>query len=263
MPQPIIRIPGIEPLNLPGARQAVAPLHTFLRECIVDGRLPPGTVLSQVALGRQLGVSRTPVREALRMLQEEGFVEAEPNQRMRVASLDPAELDATYAQRILLETLALTMTFDGFGARERREAKARVTAMRRAARAKDLETWFVVHAEYHGLLTARASEPLQRQLRALSDRSVRYIRIAQRFDPESWSEAGDIEHPAILEAVVAGDREAAVSCLAHHLERTALRVMRDHAPDHVPTAVQRAMALVHAGPAPWPAADEAAWPGVA
>lgn len=258
MPQPSIRIPGIEPLNLPGARQSIAPLHAFLRECILDGRLPPGTTLSQVALGRQLGVSRTPVREALRMLQEEGFVEAEPNQRMRVAGIDPAELDADYAQRILLETLALTMTFDRFGARERREAKARITAMRRAARAKDIETWFVVHGEYHGLLTAGASEPLQRQMRALSDRSARYIRIAQRFDPESWSAAGDIEHPAILEAVVDGDRDAAVSCLAHHLERTALRVMREHAPNHAPTAVPRAMALVNAGPAPWPTVDEAA-----
>ncbi|WP_329142603.1 GntR family transcriptional regulator [Streptomyces sp. NBC_01456] len=258
MPQPTIRIPGIEPLNLPGTRQSIAPLHAFLRECIVDGRLPPGTTLSQVALGRQLGVSRTPVREALRMLQEEGLVEAEPNQRMRVAGIDPAELDATYAQRILLETLALTMTFDRFGPRQRREAEARVTAMQAASRAKNTETWFVAHGEYHGLLTAGASEPLQRQLRALSDRSARYIRIALNFDPESWSTSGDIEHPAILEAVIANDRDAAVSCLAHHLERTALRVMHEHAPDHDPETVTRAMALVNAGPAPWPRADEAA-----
>ncbi|MFE4756776.1 GntR family transcriptional regulator [Streptomyces mirabilis] len=251
MPQPTIRIPGIEPLQLSGARQSVTPLHAFLRESILVGRLPPGTILSQVALGQQLGVSRTPVREALRMLQEEGLVEAEPNQRMRVACVDPAELDADYAQRILLETLALTMTFDQFGAREKKEAKARVTAMRRAARAKDLDTWFEVHGEYHGLLTAGASESLRRQLRALSERSVRYIRIAQRFDPGSWSAAGDVEHPAILEAVVAGDRDAAVSCLAHHLERTALRVLQEHAPDHVPSAVPKAMALVHAGPMPW------------
>ncbi|MFJ8027768.1 GntR family transcriptional regulator [Streptomyces sp. NPDC096311] len=258
MPQPTIHIPGIEPLNLPDSRQSVTPLHAFLRECILDGRLPPGTTLSQVALGQQLGVSRTPVREALRMLQEEGLVESEPNQRMRVACVDPAELDADYAQRILLETLALTMTFDRFGAREKREAKARITAMRRAARAKDLDAWFIVHGEYHALLTAGASESLRRQLRALSERSVRYIRIVQGFDPESWSAAGDVEHPAILEAVVAGDRSAAVSCLAHHLERTALRVLQDHAPGHVPLAVPKAMALVHAGPVPWQVDGEVA-----
>ncbi|MFJ8027739.1 GntR family transcriptional regulator [Streptomyces sp. NPDC096311] len=253
MPQPTIVIDGIEPLDLPGARQSIAPLHALLRECIMDGRLAPGTVLSQVALGRQLGVSRTPVREALRMLQEEGLVEAEPNQRMRVTCIDPAELDADYAMRIMLETLALTMTLDGFGARERREAKAQVTAMRRAARAKDIEGWFAAHGEYHRLLTAGAGAALQRQLRALSDRSVRYIRITQHFDPTRWSEPGNIEHPAILDAVVAGDRDAAVSCLAHHLERTALRVLRDHAPDYEPEAVPKAMHLVDAGPSPWEA----------
>ncbi|MFE4758168.1 GntR family transcriptional regulator [Streptomyces mirabilis] len=251
MPQPTIVVDGLEPLDLPGARQSVGPLHALLRECILDGRLAPGTVLSQVALGRQLGVSRTPVREALRMLQEEGFVEAEPNQRMRVTGIDAAELDADYATRIMLETLAMTMTLDGFGAAARRSAKVQVTAMRRAARAKDIENWFVAHAEYHRLLTAGAGASLQRQLRALSDRSVRYIRITQRFDPTHWDEPGNVEHPAILDAVVAGDRDAAVSCLAHHLERTALRVLEDHAPEYAPTAVPKAMSLVHAGPSPW------------
>lgn len=251
MPQPIIVIDGIEPLNLPGARQSIGPLHALLRECILDGRLAPGTVLSQVALGRQLGVSRTPVREALRMLQEEGFVEAEPNQRMRVAAIDPAALDADYGMRIVLESLALTMTLEGFGAPAKREAKAQVAAMRRAARAKDVEGWFTAHRDYHRLLTAGAGEPLRRQLEALSDRSARYIRITQQFDPDSWSEPGDTEHPAILDAVAAGDRDTAVSRLAHHLERTALRVLRGHAPQYEPQAVPRAMALVHAGPSPW------------
>src|SRR6266550_8467747 len=116
------RIAGIETVALPEARQAIPRLHTYLRECILDGRLPPGTKLSQVALAEQLGVSRTPLREVLRMLQEEGFVDFEPNQRMRVAGLDPAELDTDYASRIALETLALSMTLAAIGAPERREA---------------------------------------------------------------------------------------------------------------------------------------------
>ncbi|MFI8461820.1 GntR family transcriptional regulator [Kitasatospora sp. NPDC085464] len=251
MPQPIIVIDGIEPLNLTGVRQSVGPLHALLRECILDGRLAPGTVVSQVALARQLGVSRTPVREALRMLQEEGYVEGEPNQRMRVAGLDPSALDADYAMRITLECLALTMTLDGFGSRMERAAEAQLAAMRRAARAKDREGWLVAHREYHRLLTSGAGEPLRRQLEALADRSVRYIRITQQLDPESWSRAGDTEHPAILDAVIAGDRDAAVSRLAHHLERTALNVLGEQAPGYRPQAVPRAMALVGAGPSPW------------
>src|SRR5450755_1682560 len=106
----IVQIPDIRKVDLPEARQAIPRLHAYLRECILDGTLTPGTKLSQVSLAKQLGVSRTPLREVLRMLQEEGLVEIEPNQRTRVAGLDPQELDDVYASRILLETLALSMT---------------------------------------------------------------------------------------------------------------------------------------------------------
>src|SRR4029079_5094867 len=98
----------------PAARQSVPPLHAYLRACILGGRLPPGTKLSQATLADQLGVSRTPLREVLRMLQEEGLVTAEPNQPLRVAALDPTELDSTYAARILLGALAVSLTIDGF-----------------------------------------------------------------------------------------------------------------------------------------------------
>lgn len=55
------------------------------------------------------------------MLQEEGLVETEPNQRTRVAGLDPAELDQMYASRILLETLAMSMSLEGIGKPQQRE----------------------------------------------------------------------------------------------------------------------------------------------
>jgi DNA-binding GntR family transcriptional regulator len=101
-------VPDIRKVDLPEARQAIPHVHAYLRECILDGTLTPGTKLSQVSLARQLGISRTPLREVLRMLQEEGLVEIEPNQRTRVAGLDPQELDDVYASRILFETLALS-----------------------------------------------------------------------------------------------------------------------------------------------------------
>ena len=87
----VVQVPDIHRVDLPEARQAIPHVHAYLRECILDGTLPPGTKLSQVSLAAQLGISRTPLREVLRMLQEEGLVEIEPNQRTRVAGLDPAE----------------------------------------------------------------------------------------------------------------------------------------------------------------------------
>ena len=237
------RIAGIERVDLPEARQAIPRLHTYLRECILDGRIPPGTKLSQVALAEQLGVSRTPLREVLRMLQEEGFVDFEPNQRMRIAGLDPAELDADYASRIALETLALSMTLASIGARERREASRLLVAMRRAARSGDLTAWFEAHHAYHRAMTSGAGEPLLHTLQSLEDRSVRYIRIYQRSEPGDWQRAGDAEHAAILDALAEGDGRAALSRLAHHLARTALRVLADCAPQYTPRAVPHAVAL--------------------
>jgi len=241
-------IPHIRKVHLPEARQAIPHLHAYLRECILDGTLSPGTKLSQVTLAEQLGISRTPLREVLRMLQEEGLVEIEPNQRTRVAGLDPQELDDIYASRILLETLALSMTMGKFGPSARKDAKRLLTAMRRAAKAGDLDGWFAAHAGYHRLITAGAGEVLQRQLRAFADRTIRYIRIYQLSDPTSWQAAGDVEHAQILEAVIAGDERGARTGMAHHLARTAIRVLSDCAPEYVPVAVPHAVALIDRRP---------------
>src|SRR2546430_549171 len=134
MPRTPSVVPGLRKVDLPEVRQAIPALHAYLRQCVLDGTLTPGTKLSQVALADQLGVSRTPLREVLRMLQEEGLVEIEPNQRTRVAGLDPQELDEVYASRILLETLALSMTLHGFTPANQRQAKQLLTAMPRARR---------------------------------------------------------------------------------------------------------------------------------
>jgi DNA-binding GntR family transcriptional regulator len=241
-------IPDIRKVQLPEARQAIPHVHAYLRECILDGTITPGTKLSQVALAEQLGISRTPVREVLRMLQEEGLVEIEPNQRTRVADLDPAELDDTYACRILMETLALSMTLGGFGAPDRKEARGLLATTRRAARSGDFDAWVAAHADYHRLITAGAGDVLQRQLRAFADRTIRYIRICQLSDPSSWQAAGDAEHERILEALIAGDEAAARQAMAHHLASTALRVLTDCAPEYVPVAVPRAVALIDGQP---------------
>ena len=238
-----VLVPNIKKVDVAQARQAIPYVHTYLRECILDGTLVPGTKLSQVALAGQLGISRTPLREVLRMLQEEGLVEIEPNQRTRVSGLNTQELDDTYARRILLETLAVSMTVKHFDAASRREATRLLKTMHRASRAGHFPLWFSAHTQYHRVFTARAGESLQRELGTLADRAIRYIRIYQLSDPTSWQAAGDAEHTRLLDAITAGDERAALNGMAHHLERTALRVLTDCAPDYVPVAVPHAVAM--------------------
>jgi len=85
---------------------------------------------------------------------------------------------------------------------------------------------------------------LRKQLTAYADRTIRYIRIYQIGEPRSWESAGDREHAEILASLVEGNAADATSGLAHHLARTALRVLSDCAPGYQPRAIPRAVAMV-------------------
>ena len=77
---------------------------------ILDGELPPGAPILQAALARRLNVSRTPMREAFRLLQEEGLIENKPDQRAVVRTIDPSEIDAVYTSRVMLESVAVSIS---------------------------------------------------------------------------------------------------------------------------------------------------------
>src|ERR1700757_5032879 len=85
-------------------------VHDELRAAILRNELPAGMILNQVHVAKRLGVSRTPLREAFRMLQREGLIEGESNKRMRVAGLSLEGLEDLYAMRILLEGLAIRLS---------------------------------------------------------------------------------------------------------------------------------------------------------
>lgn len=81
-------------------------VYERVRGAILDGELAAGTVMSQVALAEELGISRTPLREALRLLQGEGLIEAEPNRRVRVAPMTASDMEELCVMRVTLEAEA-------------------------------------------------------------------------------------------------------------------------------------------------------------
>src|SRR5689334_16751770 len=86
--------------------QNVALVHDRLREAILNGEIPAGQATSKNTLARNLGAGRTPVREALRLLQREGLVLSEPNRRVRIADLSASDAEELYVMRISLEAIA-------------------------------------------------------------------------------------------------------------------------------------------------------------
>jgi DNA-binding GntR family transcriptional regulator len=87
----------------PLTRNASSAATELIRQAIIDGRLPPGRRLKEEVLARELGISRTPVREALLMLQAEGLVDAAPNRGAAVRAHSVEDLDDLYQLRALLE----------------------------------------------------------------------------------------------------------------------------------------------------------------
>jgi DNA-binding GntR family transcriptional regulator len=87
----------------PLTRNASSAATELIRQAIVDGRLPPGRRLKEEELARELGISRTPVREALLMLSAEGLVDVAPNRGAAVRSHSMEDLDDLYQLRAVLE----------------------------------------------------------------------------------------------------------------------------------------------------------------
>ncbi|MEJ2884989.1 GntR family transcriptional regulator [Actinomycetospora aeridis] len=240
-------IGGRDGLRIPDPRQTSVSVHTYLRDLIISGDLPPGTQLKQAELARVLAVSRTPLREAFRMLQEEGLISAEPNQRSRVVGLDAQELDSLYAARITLESLGARLTAGKLSREETRSATAAFREMERTYRAGDMASWTVAHRGFHRLLVGRCGTTVLRTITSYAQQSERYVRIDQSQHGNDFS-ARQQEHQAIFDAVRGGDGSAAVAAMACHLAGTARRVVDGHAPGHGTPCVDAAMSLLLSGP---------------
>ena len=217
-------------------------VYTSLRESILNGVLAPGQSLSQVQLASELGVSRGPLREAVRMLQGEGLVEAEVNRRGRVSSFSIDDLEQLYAMRIVHESLALRINVPRFTKRDIDTLRTRLKRMEEFA-GHDLRQWQAADREFHFTLVSHSGDRMMRTIRELYDHADRYRGLYIKEVPRALSIAAD-EHRKILEACVAGDSVEAAGHLARHLARTALTVLTHHAPEHDPTTVRAAIRLV-------------------
>ncbi|HEY7075950.1 MAG TPA: GntR family transcriptional regulator [Solirubrobacteraceae bacterium] len=226
-------------------RDAVEVAHAAVRAMIVSGRAEPGAELSQVQLARALGVSTTPLREALRRLEAEGLVEARRNRRPRVARLDPEDLDAVYAERVLLESLGVALSVPRMTAADLDALERHLDAMRASAAPRAFNE---AHAAFHTGLVERCDAPLKAEIHRLMARGDRYRRMSVFGDDPAGRRAGDREHGEILAACRLGDGREASRCLAAHLARSALTLLAQLAPDAQPVAVRAALRMLSAAP---------------
>jgi DNA-binding GntR family transcriptional regulator len=231
-------------------RDNIAAIHDALREAILGGDLCAGAVLSQVSIAGDFGVSRGPVREALRLLQREGLVDAELNRRVRVAEFSVSDLEELYAMRVVNEALAVRATVPRLTSQQLEELHRCLEEMDATA-GVDVHAWEQPHRRFHRGLVAHAGPRLVRLVEQLSDHAERYRRAYISGDPRAWS-VGAAEHREIYEAVKRGDANAASVATVQHLARTALTVLANLAPEHDPTLVRGAMQAALGSDTPQP-----------
>ncbi len=228
----------------------VAPLYTCLRTMILDGVFPPGSMLSQVKLAESLGVSRIPLREALRMLQKEGLVEAEHNQRARVPAFEPSIVDSLYASRILLEALGLRLTVPHIEQADVQVLKQTLAELNEVAAHIELGAWEEPHCRFHRLLVLHVEDSLRQRIASLADQCEYYRRLYYRLVSQHYptrsAEAIAAEHRSIASACTEGKADLAAYLLARHYARTALTVLGQMAPEFDPVAVRMALQIVGA-----------------
>ncbi|HEY7074205.1 MAG TPA: GntR family transcriptional regulator [Solirubrobacteraceae bacterium] len=226
-------------------RDNVEQVYRRVREAILEGEIAPGTVMSQVALSDELGVSRTPLREALRMLQSEGLVDARTNRRVTVKPISATDLEELVVMRVALETEAIRLSVDRLGPEDIAALEGRLAEMTHFAAAKDYERWQTPHSAFHRGLTAPAGARVNALLGQLSDHAERYRRIHIAQSPQAWQTEG---HREILDACKAGDREESAALLADHLSRTAFDVLELLEPGYEPERLRQTLEDVRGRP---------------
>lgn len=205
---------GVVPLQ---RRRLVDDATQALREAILDGRFPAGARLKQTALADQLGISRTPIREALGRLQQEGLVELLPGGGVRPTALKNLdEAVELYDLREVLDGLAARLAARRGPAASLARLERALGRMARCLERQDPNEWFPAHLAFHDEIFRAAGNARLRALTTVVRLSIRHfhpllLKTAHRL------EAAYREHRAIYEAIVAHDAEAAERLARAHI----------------------------------------------
>jgi DNA-binding GntR family transcriptional regulator len=204
-------LPALQPASL--RRRATDALRT----AIVDGRLQPGDRLKEVELAEQLGISRAPVREALRQLEHEGLVASSPYRGTEVLGVSQDEVTEVLVPiRLRLEAFAFRKALPLLTEADFETLGKLVAKMRDAGARNDLEELATDDVRFHELVIERSDQPHCLQIwRSIEPR----VRAYFRRDASAHQRGDEIaeEHDELLQALQAGDEKALLETLARHI----------------------------------------------
>lgn len=208
--------------SLPLHRTAQAAVAQRLRQDILSGELPPGTRLIQSDVAARLGVSTTPVREAMRELASEGLLDGDPHKGLLVHQPTLSELVEVYELRAILEPVNIRKVAENISDAHVRTASALVDQMEGV---EDPAEWVQLNSRFHEVVTDASGSPrLMEFLRNLRNVSSLYVGIFAQQTPGRLAHANE-EHRAMLDACRDGNADRAAEVVATHVSES-LQIVR-------------------------------------
>lgn len=189
---------------------------TRLRQRIVEGQLAPGAKLNERALSESLQVSRTPLREAIKMLAAEGLVELLHNRGAVVAQLSEQDVADTFELIAGLEGLAGELAAQRISAPELNEIRALHYEMLAAHTRRDLPAYYGLNARIHQLINAAARNRVLTQTWGTVNARLQALRFRSNFDDAKWL-AAVREHERMVALLAARDAPALRELMVAHL----------------------------------------------
>lgn len=202
-----------------------AEVASQLRDLIFSGRLRPGSRLRLQDLAKSLGVSTTPIREALLVLEKEGLLESEQHRGFRVKRITEQDVRDIYELHATVASLLVERAAQHVSEEDLKVLRDLDATIRAAAQNHEVQQVEELNYEFHRLINSRApdSELLRRFLRE----TTRYVPRRVYMEIEGWLEASAQDHSPILHALKDGDGRRAAEVTAAHI-RKAGDLLIDH-----------------------------------
>jgi DNA-binding GntR family transcriptional regulator len=191
-------------LNIPSLREQV---YTYLRNSLHSGMLKPGSMINIDRFSRDLGVSKTPLKEAFIKLETEGFITIVPRKGITVNELTLAEIKNIYEIVGALEANALTLVFDQLTERHVKRMKLSNREQEQALEAGDQNRYYLLNIDFHNIFLDLSNNPmLQRLILPLKQRLYDFPR---REYWRQWEQVNLEEHGKFIECIEKNDPEGA------------------------------------------------------
>jgi len=201
----------------PGRETLRDQIYASLKEAILSGKVRPGEPLRETEVAEQMGVSQSPVREALRYLEREGLVVTVPRKGTTVVELGAADVEEIYTLRQVIESLAARRAAEKATSDDLAKLRALIEEMEQAARAGDIVALVEKDYEFHAQICRMAQHS---RLLQVWENAHAQVRAFLSFKDQLLSDLEMIpsSHQPLVEALAAGDGERAEQVMKSHIE---------------------------------------------